>query len=107
MLASSETISSSPITVPCASPPTWLSPSALRMVATGTSAHSTPVSRPRPPKTLMPPSSAMVMTSSSKPTALLARAFDSRAVKTMPATAQTIPETTNSQKRIRRSLIPE
>ena len=43
--------------------------------------------------------------SSSKPTALLARAFDSRAVKTMPATAQTMPETTNSQKRIRRSLM--
>jgi hypothetical protein len=49
----------------------------------------------------------MVMMSSSKPTALLARAFASRAVKTMPAIAQTMPETTNSENWIRRMRTPE
>ena len=93
--------------MPCASPPTCCRPSTLRSVATSTSAQSTPVSLPRPPNTLTPPSSAMVMTSSSKPSALLARALARRAVKTMPASAQTTPETTNSMKRIRRLRTPE
>ncbi len=84
-----------------------LSPSTLRSTAISVNAHSTPVMLPRPPNTLTPPSRAAVITSSSMPTALSARALDSRAVNTMPAMAHTTPEVTNSASRSRWTRMPE
>ena len=70
------------MTVPCASPPICSNPRMLRRAAISTRAKNTPVKLPLPPNTLTPPSSAMVITSSSRPTALSARALASRAVNT-------------------------
>jgi hypothetical protein len=48
-----------------------------------------------------------VITSSSKPKPLSGRALAKRAVKTTPATAASVPETTKSRMRMRSTSTPE
>jgi hypothetical protein len=68
---------------------------------------TTPVRVPDPPKMETPPSSTMVMMSSSKPTAVLPRTAPNRAAIRMPARAETTPEMIKRLILTRRTLTPE
>src|SRR3954468_17294738 len=78
----------------------WMPPSRNR-------ARMTPPIVPRPPKIDTPPSSTAVTTVSSKPTPTLAAAVELRSEMTMPASAATAPESTNSASLMRFTRRPE
>src|SRR4051812_39422156 len=83
-----------------------LSSSAFWMAPSKKSASATPMSDPRPPKIETPPSSTAVMAVSSKPWPTLAAAVELRSEMTMPASAATVPESTNRISLIRLTRRP-
>ena len=93
---STETMSSSPVTIDWISVATSLSMSRLRSRPMSSTPAITPPSVPLPPSKSTPPSSTAAMTASSMPMPLSARALPYRRVKTTPAKAATVPDSTNS-----------
>src|SRR4051812_11527252 len=105
---STEPMSSTPVTI-------WiqydeidsLSSSAFWMPPSRSRARMTPPIVPRPPKIDTPPRSTAVTTVSSKPTPTLAAAVELRSEMTIPASAATAPESTNSASLMRLTRRPE
>ena len=83
-----------------------LSSSAFWMAPSRNSASATPMSVPRPPKIETPPSSTAVIAVSSKPWPTLAAAVELRSEMTTPASAATVPDSTNSASLIRLTRRP-
>ncbi len=77
------------------------------MLSTIRIASATPDIRPDPPKIETPPSSTIVITSSSKPLARSPRAVPSLEAKRIPAAPATSDDETNSAMRMRSTLMPE
>ena len=93
--ASTDVMRMTPTTPVCTLASTLASPSPLRRLSTMRMASATPVIDPAPPKMLTPPSSTIVMMSSSKPFAKSPRTEPRRAAYSRPATAATVPDATN------------
>ncbi len=70
-------------------------------------ANVTPTIPPTPPVMATPPSTTMVMTSSSKPRAMFGRVEPMRPVSSSAASPAINPISTNSQKRMRLTGTPE
>src|SRR5262245_15559846 len=105
--ASTDAMSSTPITPVCVLDSTLARPSPLRRFRTMPMANATPSSVPEPPKMLTPPSSTMVMMSSSKPSPMLARTEPRRAANSTPATPATKADAVNSSTLVRATSMPE
>ena len=101
-----EAMSSEPVTMVRVLAGTSASCSALRSVASRTTAASTPTRPPRPPKMETPPSSTAATTASSSPVALSARALANRNVQKTPASDDIAPVSTNSQNLVRATAMP-
>ena len=69
--------------------------------------RATPTRVPEPPKMLTPPSSTIVMMSSSNPSARLPRTDPSRAANSTPASPATNPDVVSRTSLTRSTLIPE
>src|SRR4029453_3749946 len=104
--ASTDAMSSAPMTPVCVLDSTLARPSPLRRLRTMPMASAPPSRVPAPPKMLTPPSSTIVMMSSSKPSPMLARTEPRRAANSTPATPATSPDIGNSTSFTRATSMP-